>query len=209
MITIIIILAVILLPILYNMLVPLKPPRLEGYFKPGQTFSSKMEGVTQTIIKQVGNKVYSEVTLAPGSAGPPEHLHISFDESATIAKGTLTVKLNNEVTEMSEGSRIHFPKGQYHTFSNNTDSEVVITCDQDNDYLPAGFAYSLAQFYPLLDSSSKLKMVHLLFKMSMFGDLMDSYVVDAPVNVQKTIKMILKPYARVLGYKLYDNKSKP
>jgi hypothetical protein len=60
-----------------------------------------------------------------------------------------------------------------------------------------------------MDSSSKLKMVHFLFKISMFGDLFDSYVVDAPVNSQKTIKMILRPYARVFGYKLYDSQSKP
>ena len=209
MTTVLIILTIILLPVIYNMLVPLKPPRLDGYFKSGETFTSKMEGVTQTIIKQVGNKVYSELTLAPGSAGPPEHLHISFDESATITKGTLTVKLNNEVIEMSAGSRISFPKKHYHTFSNNTNSEVIITCDQNSDYIPVSFAYSLAHLYPLMDSNSKLKMVHFFFKMSMFGDLLDSYVVDAPVNAQKTIKMILRPYARVFGYKLYDSKSKP
>lgn len=209
MTTVLLILTIILLPVLYDMLVPLKPPKLDGYFTPGQTFSSKMEGVTQTIIKQVGDKVYSEVTLAPGSVGPPEHLHISFNESATITKGTLTVKLNNEVAELEAGSRINFPRGQYHTFSNKTNSEVVITCDKEDDYIPVSFAYSLAQFYPLMDSNSKLKMVHLIFKMSMFGDLFDSYVVDAPVNAQKTIKTILRPYARILGYKLYDNKSKP
>lgn len=206
---VLIILAIILLPVIYNVLVPLKPPRLDGYFQSGQTFSSKMEGVTQTIIKQVGDKVYSELTLAPGSVGPPEHLHIRFAESATVTKGTLTVKFNNEMMEMGEGSRIHFPKGQYHTFSNKTSSEVVITCDKDSDYVPVSFAYCLAQFYPLMDSTSKLKMVHFFFKMSVFGDLFDSYVVDAPVNAQKTIKTILRPYARVLGYKLYDNKSKP
>ncbi len=209
MATVLIILTIILLPVLYNMLVPLKPPQLDGYFKSGQTFSSKMEGVTQTIIKQVGDKVYSELILAPGSAGPPEHLHISFDESATIAKGTLTVKLNNEVSEIGAGSRINFPKGQYHTFSNKTNSEVVITCDKDSDYIPVSFAYTLAQFYPLMDSSSKLKMVHFFFKMSIFGELFDSYVVDVPINAQKTIKMILRPYARVLGYKHDEIKSKP
>lgn len=161
--------------------------QLGGYFKPGQTFSSKMEGVSQTIIKQVGDKVYSELTLAPGSSGPPEHMHISFDESATITKGTLTVKLNNEVIEMHAGSRINFPKGQYHAFSNNTSSEVI-TCDHERDYVPVNFAYSLAQFYPLLDSFSKLKMLHFFFKMSMFGDLFDSYVVDVPVNAKKQSK---------------------
>lgn len=202
MTAVLIVFAIILLPILYDLLVPLKPPQLDGYFKPGQTFSSEFEGITQTIIKQAGDKVYTEVTLAPGSVGPPEHLHISFDESATVSKGTLTVKVNNKVREMSAGSRISFPKGQYHTFSNNIKSEVVITCEQDKDYLPASFAYCLAKFYPLMDSNSKLKMMHILFKMSMFGDYFDSYVVDAPINAQKTIKRILRPYARVLGYSL-------
>lgn len=209
MTTALIILTFILLPVLYNMLVPLKPPRLDNYFQPGQAFSSKMEGVTQTIIKQVGDKVYSKLTLAVGSAGPPEHLHIGFDENGTITKGTLTVKLNNEVTEMGAGSRISFPKGRYHTFSNKSNSEVVITSDKESDYVPVTFAYALTQVYPLMDSNSKLKMVHLLFKMSMFGDLFDSYVVDAPVNAQKLIKKMLKPYARILAYKLYDSKSKP
>ncbi len=128
MTTVLVILTIIILPVLYNTLVPLKTPRLHDYFKSGQTFSSQMEGVTQTIIKQVGDKVYSELKLAPGAAGPPEHMHMGFDESGTITKGTLTVKLNDEVVEMSAGSRINFPGGQYHTFSNQTNSEVVIKC---------------------------------------------------------------------------------
>ena len=204
-----VILAVIMLPVLYNVLVPLEPPRLDNYFQAGQTFSSKTEGVTQTIIKQEGDKVYSELTLAPGSAGPPEHLHLGFDESATITKGTLTVKLDNEVKEVGEGGRISFRRGQYHTFSNKTDSEVVVTCDKDNDYVPVSFAYVLAQLYPVMDDASRFRTLHLFLKMSIYGDLFDSYIVDAPVNGQKMIKTILKPYARVLGYKLYDERSRP
>jgi quercetin dioxygenase-like cupin family protein len=204
-----IILTIFILPVLYNLLFPLKPPKLDNYFQSGQTFSSKMEGVKQTILKQVGDKVYSEVILSPGSAGPPEHKHIGFDESATVTKGKLTVKLNNQLIEVAEGNRIYFPKGQYHTFSNKTNSEVVMSCEKDSDCIPVGFAYTLAKFYPLMDSNSKIKMVHLLFKMSMFGDLFDSYLVEAPVKGQKVIKTILRPYARVLGYKLYDEKSRP
>lgn len=209
MTAILIILSIIFLPVLNNLIFPLELPNLDNYFEPGQTFSSKMEGVTQKIIKQVGDKVYSQVTLAPGSAGPPEHLHFGVDESATIIKGTLTVKLNNEITEMSEGSRVCFTKGLYHNFSNKSNSDVIISCDQDIDYIPVSFAYVLAQFYPIMDSFSKFNMLHLLFKMSMFGDMFDSYVVDAPVKVQKMLKKILKPYARILGYSIYDNKSKP
>jgi quercetin dioxygenase-like cupin family protein len=204
-----IILFIILLPVVYNLLFPLKPPRLDNYFSPGQTFSSNMEGVVQTILKQTGDKVYSRVTLAPGASGPPEHLHFRFNESGTVTKGTLTVKLNDEVTQVNAGSRVRILKGQYHTFFNQTSEEVIITCDHEDDFVPVGFAYALAQFYPLFDSTSKLKMVHFFFKMSMFGNMFDSYVKAAPVKAQKVIKKILQPYARVLGYKLYDDKSRP
>jgi len=209
MTVVLIIVTILILPVLYNLLVPLKPPELDNYFQPGQTFISKVEGVRQTIIKQVGDRVYSEVMLSPGAAGPPEHLHIGFDESATVTKGILTVKLNNHVTEVGAEGRIRFPKGQYHTFSNKTNTEVVFTCEKDSDFIPAGFAYAITQFYPLLDSKSKLKMVHFFFKMSLYGDLFDSYAAEAPVNGQKILKKMLRPYARVLGYKLYDERSRP
>ena len=209
MIALIIILLIILLPVVYNLLFPLKPPRLNNYFSPGETFSSKMEGVVQTILKQTDDKVYSQVSLAAGAAGPPEHLHFGFNESGTVTKGILTVKLNDEETQANTGSRVRFLKGQYHTFSNQTSDEVIITCDHEEDFVPVSFAYALAQFYPLFDSESKLKMLHFFFKMSMFGNMFDSYVKAAPVNAQKVIKKILQPYARVLGYKLYDDKSRP
>lgn len=209
MTSIIIILAVLLLPVVYNLVFPLKPPRLDNYFLPGQTFESKFEGLTQTVIKQTDNKVYGRLILAPGAAGPPEHLHTGFDESATVSKGILTVKLNNVVSQVGAGSRINLPKGQFHTFSNQTTEEVIITCDREEDFLPVTFAYTLVKFYPLMDSRSNLKMVHMFFKMALFGDLFDSYIKEIPLNAQKTLKKILQPYARVLGYKLYDDKSKP
>ncbi|MCD6010366.1 MAG: hypothetical protein K0Q79_228 [Flavipsychrobacter sp.] len=209
MIVLLTITAVILLPVIYDLLFPLKPPYLDNYFSAGQTFSSKWEGVTQYIIKQEGDKVYSRITLAPGSAGPPEHLHLDFDESATVSSGALTVKLDDTLSELKAGDRIWFPKGHYHTFSNKSSEDVVVTCDGPNDFVPVKFAYALAQFYPLFDSNSKLKMVHFFFKMSLFGRDFDSYVKEAPVNGQKTIKKILRPYARALGYKLYDERSRP
>lgn len=209
MILLAIIITVLVLPVIYNLLFPLKPPYLDNYFSPGQVFVSKMEGVTQTIIKQEGDKVYVELKLSPGSVGPPEHLHLDFNENAALTKGTLTVKLDGETSKISAGSRIQFLKGHYHTFSNDTNEDVIITCEKPEDFVPVTFAYALSQFYPLFDSNSKMKMLHFFFKMSMFGDYFDSYVKEAPVNGQKTIKKILQPYARVLGYTLYDAKSKP
>ena len=209
MTVLLIIVGVLLLPVLYNFLFPLKPPYLYNYFTPGQTFKSKWEGVQQLIIKQEGNKVFSEVSMKPGSKGPPEHLHEGFDENMMVKKGTLTVKLNGQTRELTAGTRFRFPKGEYHCFSNNSEGDVVIGGETENDFIPVEFAYTLSKFYELFDRPSKLKMVHFIFKMAVFGNLFDSYVKEAPVKTQKIIKSILRPYARVLGYKLYDEKSKP
>jgi hypothetical protein len=62
---------ILLLPVLYNQLFPLRRPRLDHYFRPGHTFTSAAEGVTQTVIRQEGNRVYSELRFAPRAAGTP------------------------------------------------------------------------------------------------------------------------------------------
>jgi quercetin dioxygenase-like cupin family protein len=204
-----IVLIVLILPVVYDRVYPLQPPYLDNYFVPGQVFSSKMEGLTQKVIRQTGDRVYSEVILAPGSAGPPEHLHLGFNESARVTKGTLTVRLNNESSQVREGNRIYLPKGQYHTFSNPTNDEVILSPEKEDDYLPASFAYALIKFYPILDSTSGVKIVHLLFKASLFGEHFDSYVKEAPLSAQQFLKTVLRPYARVLGYRLYDSRSTP
>lgn len=202
-------LLILFIPIIYNALYPLKPPKLDHYFQAGMSVYSKWEGLTQTVIKQVDNKVYSELRLDPGAAGPPEHLHTGFDEWFVVEKGTLTVKVNGQTSQAVAGDRIFFPKGQYHCFCNQTEEEVIIKCDSEEAYLPATFAYTLFMFYPVMDSTSSLKPLHIFLKMSVFGDIFDSYVKEAPVQMQRAIKKILQPYARILGYKLYDERSKP
>jgi len=207
MIILYIILAILLLPVVYNLVFPLKLPALDHYFYPGQIFESKWEGVRQEIIRQEGDKVYTEVTLKPGAQGPPEHLHEGFDESGVVKKGVLTVKLNGEIIELRAGDRLSFPKGIYHAFSNNSTEDVVLGAENDNDSIPVSFAYPLSQFYEFFDKPSRFKMLHFFFKMSLFGDTFDTYVKQSPIKIQKLIKVILKPYARVLGYKLESSKA--
>src|SRR5687768_138393 len=170
LLALLIILAILLVPVIYNLLFPLKPPNLDGYFYPGQTFESKWEGVRQTVIKQVGDKVYTEVILAAGAAGPPEHLHLDFDETGVVKQGQLTVKVNGETSLLQTGQRLRFPKGHYHTFSNKSGKELIISGEKEEDYIPVAFAYTLSKFYELFDRQSKFKMLHFFFKMSMFGD---------------------------------------
>lgn len=197
----IILLVLIILPVIYHLLFPLKYPDLTEYFKLGQTYTSKAEGVTQKVIRLEGDKLYSQITLNPGCPGPPEHVHLSMDETATVTKGSLKYKLDGQTGMVSTGERVILLKGKYHTFSNPTDQEVVITCTEDDDYVSVKFAYCLTRIYSIMDSSSRFKTLHLLLQLSLLHKWFDNYIAGPPIRVQNIMRIGLQPYARVLGFK--------
>jgi hypothetical protein len=45
----------LLLPIIYDLLFPVPKPDLRNYFQPGETYTSKAEGVTQIVLRQEGD----------------------------------------------------------------------------------------------------------------------------------------------------------
>ncbi|MDQ3843551.1 MAG: cupin domain-containing protein [Bacteroidota bacterium] len=208
MIVALIIILLLLLPIFYNLLVPFKQPDLNNYFLPGQTFTSKAEGITQTIIRQEGDKVYGELTFEPQAAGPPEHLHYTFDESGTVIAGTLSAKIDGEVIRLNAGERLLLKRGIYHRIFNETSEPVIFRSDRKEDYIPVAFAYSLAQLYPLIEHHGKptLKMIA---RIAVLDDLFDSVPAGPPPVVFKVVTKIIKPYARLLGVTPYDEKSRP
>lgn len=198
-----IITGVLLLPYIYNILFPFKRPNLENYFSPGDQFISKAEGVTQTIIKQVGNKVYCELKFEPKAAGPPEHLHNNIDEFATVTKGTLTVKVNGLTSYLNPGDKVELKKGIYHKMQNDSDEEVILRCDNDEEYVPVEFAYSLAQLYPLMKPNGGLSF-KMFLKICVLDDLFDTVPYGPPPAFFNIIKKLVKPYARLLGVTPYD-----
>jgi quercetin dioxygenase-like cupin family protein len=126
-----ILIVLLLVPVLYDLLFPFKRPDLNNYFSPGQTFTSKAEGITQTVIKQEGDKVYGEVKFEPYAAGPPEHLHYTFNESGTVIKGTLSAKMNGQVKKFKAGERLILKRGIYHRIFNETNEEVIFRSESN------------------------------------------------------------------------------
>ena len=208
MTTVLIITVIILLPYFYNALFPLRPPVLENYFTPGQTFFSKEEGVTQTVIRQDGKKVYCELKFDPYAPGPPGHMHSAFDESGTIVKGTLSTETGTKAREVYEGERVILPKGINHRMYNNTGDTVILRPEKEEDYIPVELAYSLAQLYPVMDSDGK-NSLKLIMKISVLDSLFDVIPAGSPPDLFNILKKVIKPYARLFGISPYDAKSKP
>jgi quercetin dioxygenase-like cupin family protein len=203
MITFVLVFVILISPVFYNLVSPFKKPKLDNYFSPGQTYYSKGEGITQTITKQEDNKVYCEVRFEPFAAGPPEHLHLSFDETATVTHGTLTAKIGSEIQQLKAGDRLIIPKGTIHRIYNETKEPVIIRSEKAEDYLPVEFAYALAQLYPLMEKEGK-RTLRLFAKICVLDRLFDSIPAGPPPAIFGLVKKIVKPYARIFGVTPYD-----
>lgn len=193
-----IIILVLLLPVMCHLIFPMRKPVLDHYFSPGQTYTSKGEGITQIVLKQEGNKIYGELQIEPGAKGPPEHMHKTFDESISVIQGTLTVTIDGQTTKANPGDRVVFKKGSYHSMRNEGDTLVMLRSTQEEDYVPVEFAYALSQLYPLMNKSNGFTF-SLFAKICVLDELFDSIPAGPPPAVFSLIKKIVKPYARLIG----------
>ena len=68
-----------------------------------------------------------DFAVAPKRMGPAPHIHKDLDELMYVHKGTISVMVGNEVTEVKAGGWHFWPRGIVHTFWNATDETVLAT----------------------------------------------------------------------------------
>jgi quercetin dioxygenase-like cupin family protein len=68
----------------------------------------------------------AEITLAPHSAGPPQHRHASHDEGFYVASGAAQFTIGETVREAAAGAFVMIPPGTPHTFANPGDRPAVL-----------------------------------------------------------------------------------
>ncbi len=193
--------------IIHYWVLPTKTPDYIDYFKVGKSFHSKLEGLTQTVVKLENGNLMTNIEIQPKSAGPVTHIHERFDETFTVKSGTLSMQYGSEIKKLTTGQSIVIPKNTPHKPFNETDSIVEVTSE-----MPLEFAYCLSQIYPFWDEASvNSKPPKILLQLAVFGDKFDSYpTVDAPPKpVLKTLKFLLAPTARLMGYKYYNEDYQP
>jgi mannose-6-phosphate isomerase-like protein (cupin superfamily) len=175
------------------------------YPKVGQFIHSRAEGFTSQIIKTDSDYTWLELTLAPHAPGPPPHVHTRFAEHFVVAKGTLSLRVGNEVKVLHAGEDFRVPPGVVHQPFNPTDEKVVVRGPLTLEYaLPRGFVLFLSQVYGFIDESPKHgKPPAVLFQMSIFSPRYDSWLAKPPLGVQRAGFTLLRPIARLLGYRSY------
>lgn len=194
--------------ILHYYIFPEKKPDLANYFQSGDKFHSKSEGFDQHILWQKDGWVRISLVIEPKGFGPPEHIHTNLDETFTVKEGALSILVNGEKKILQKGESLTVKSGTRHKPFNETNAPVIVESTEDEKSLPVEFAYHLSQLYPFVDSLGENPSAFaMIMQLSVYGDEMDAYLADAgPIPVQKAMRFLLAPTARLLGYKNYYEK---
>ena len=189
---------------------PASTPDYANYFRPGDKLVSRFEGFDQTIVSVDGDWLNTRLEVAPGAAGPPEHFHENFEERFTVVSGTLSILLNGEKRMLRAGETLVIPPMTRHKPFNETNETVIVQGDNPK-ILPLKFGYALSQLYGFMDQYPDGPSVRqMLMQLSVYGNDADTWIADGPsLNMQKALRVIMAPTARLLGYKNYYEEYKP
>ena len=67
-----------------------------------------------------------EITIAPHTAGPPQHRHAQHDEGFYVVSGTARFTVGAESYDVPAGGLAMIPPGAPHTFANPGDEPLVL-----------------------------------------------------------------------------------
>lgn len=184
-------------------------PQWEKIFRPGNSYVSQQEGVEQTVMSLEGDKVFVSCKILPHAAGPPEHLHETFDETFSVKSGVLSLMVEGQKMTLSPGDSYTVKRGQYHKFWNDTDKPVVL---EDRALaLPLTFALTLSQLYGIINERPEVATPpKILLQMAAFRGDFDSYIkAGPPPPLMKALCFLLSPVAQLGGYEYANPKFFP
>ena len=184
-----------------NVAFPEQQPDLRGYFRPGDRLHSRFEGFDQTVISVEGDWLHTRLEVAPLGGGPPEHFHEHFAETFTVKSGTLSILVDGEKKTLKAGESITIPPMTRHKPFNETNETIIVEGD-DPKTIPVKFAYILSQLYGFMDTYPEGPSVPaMIMQLSTYGNEADSWLADGPpLGVQKAMRVVLAPTARLMGY---------
>jgi mannose-6-phosphate isomerase-like protein (cupin superfamily) len=67
-----------------------------------------------------------EITLAPHTAGPPQHRHGRHDEGFYVVAGRAQFTVGETTYDAPAGTLVMIPPGAPHTFANPTDEQTIL-----------------------------------------------------------------------------------
>ncbi len=197
--------------LLDSVIFPERPPGPEFYPPVGYQFVSRLEGFRQTVLQREDGRFWLELTLDPHAPGPPEHVHTSFAENFAVVEGTLSLLVNGQRRIVQAGERLAVWPGTPHKPFNETASRVVVRGPVEPEFaMPDRFSVFLTQAYGFFDERpSHSRPPKALLQMSRFSPTYDVWLARPPIAGQKVLFFLIRPTARLLGYRSHYERFKP
>jgi mannose-6-phosphate isomerase-like protein (cupin superfamily) len=94
----------------------------------------------------------AELTVAPRTAGPPQHRHARHDEGFYIVSGQARFTVGETSYDAPAGTLVMVPPGAPHTFANVTDEPAVLL----NTFTPDLYVQYFRDLHDMLASGQPL-----------------------------------------------------
>lgn len=187
----------------HGVLSPEQTPDPDTYFDAGDTFGSERVGDQITILERQHDGFAVELQFGPHAEGPPMHIQTGWDETFRAVSGKLGLIVDGETKILAPGEEFTVERGVPHKPYNPTDEPIVC-----RTVMPAAFVVYLSQVYGFIDEDERnMKPPRMIFQMALFNQYFDSYLAEGPpVSVQKVLNFLLRPLARLMGYRSYYEK---
>jgi mannose-6-phosphate isomerase-like protein (cupin superfamily) len=173
----------------------------------GQRIENPITGQTM-IFLEMGEDTNGEVfkmegIFRPGGFAGPVHVHPFQEERFAVTQGTAGFKVGGKRLQLGPGERIVVPAGRPHTFWNAGTDEMRV----EMEFRPA-LAAATGQFYEFYFGLAQAGMagkngLPSIWQIALQAEQFSDHVrlVSPPWAVQRMTFAILKPIARLLGYR--------
>ncbi len=172
----------------------------------GDTQENPVTGEIVTVIEAPsdtnGRRLIVEGIVRPGGAVAGAHFHPNIDETFTVLRGRVGMRLGDQKLIAPLGERVHCPAGTVHDWWNAGDEDAVVRVEitpGDRFLEMAANLFGLAQ-----DGKTNKKgmpnFLQLVVFAQEFQDVL-TFVEGPPPAVLKAVTAVIAPVARLLGYR--------
>ncbi len=121
----------------------------------------------------------AEITIAPHTAGPPQHRHSLHDEGFYVVAGTAQFTVGDQTYVADQGTLVMVPPGAPHTFANTTDQPVVLL----NTFTPDLYVQYFRDLHAMVTAGHAVTPQAIEDVMARYGTEPSTEYADAPDRV--------------------------
>jgi len=136
--------------------------------------------------------------LQPKGGQTNRHYHTKLTEEFCVLEGELFLTLNQKNLTLKKGEVITIHPYDVHKFTNTTNKTVIFKVE----VYPSGqISKGLQIIYGLANSGKTLKngLPHNIFNIAISLNMMDAYIPNVPLGIQKTGIQLLAFLGKILG----------